>query len=87
MGTVGLSTHANSSSHDVGEFGKLMCEAKVPAQGEAAVVMFRGVGTPTAKSPALSRVSVQPLLFLETDLELLGASVGPTPRKQFAVLP
>ena len=49
--------------------------------------MFRGFGAPAAKSDALFEVSVHPLFFLKIEFALLGAAVGPTPRKQFAVLP
>ena len=75
------------SHHSLRALTKAIREATVSVQGLAAVFMFRGFGTTASKSPALFRVSVQPLLFLETDLALLGATVGPTPRKQFAVLP
>jgi hypothetical protein len=61
--------------------------AMVPAQGLIAVFLFRGFGSSAAKSSALLRVSVQPLFILAIDLELLGAAVGPVPRKQFAVVP
>ena len=57
------------------------------SQALSAALVFRGFGTPAAKSDALLVVSVQPLLFLATDSALLGAAVGPTPRKQFAVAP
>lgn len=50
-------------------------------------VVLRGFGGPVAKSLVLFRVSVQPLAFLDTELVLLGAGVGPLPRKQLAVLP
>ena len=54
-------------------------EATAAMQGLRSVVMFLGFGSPAEKSEALFAVSVQPLLPLETDLELLGATVGPTP--------
>lgn len=39
--------------------------------------VLRGVGGPVAKSLELLRVSVQPFAFLNTEVVLLGAGVGP----------
>jgi hypothetical protein len=78
---------ANKSPHSVRPLTKLVPEARPPAQGLTPAFRFRGCGTPAAKSDALLEVSVHPLFFLKIAFALLGAAVGPTPRKQFAELP
>ncbi len=61
--------------------------ARVPEHGAGADRLFRGFGTAVAKSLELFWVSVQPFEPRSAAVVLPGAGVGPTPLKQFAVLP
>ena len=48
---------------------------------------LRGFGFPVVKSVLLLAVLVQPFVFREIELVLLGAGAGPVPLKQVAVVP
>mgnify|MGYP006213364259 CR=1 FL=1 len=58
-----------------------------PEHGFKAEAVFLGDGAPAAKSAELMLLSVQPFAALKTAFVLDGAGVGPTPSKQFAVVP
>lgn len=53
-------------------------------QGLSGEAVFRGVGSPAAKSAALSSVSVQPFALRSAAVVFESVGAGPEPSKKFA---